>query len=155
MHIYFACPIRHDSNRLHLVPPPPHCRPPHRPNISIGALNIRNGRVFGIPQAVLAVELGGFKLMFLTDMKISTAAYFRNRLGHAIVCLPVRPASALGLQIVVGLVSQYWPMGWIIELTRFHSTNMVSCKVVTGISRTLIVGSYLPSSTLAHLPDLE
>ena len=32
---------------------------------------------------------------------------------------------------------------------------MVSCDVSTGIKRTPLVGAYLPSSTLEHLPDLE
>ena len=32
---------------------------------------------------------------------------------------------------------------------------MVSCEVLTGIKRTLILGTYLPPSNLFHLPDLE
>ena len=32
---------------------------------------------------------------------------------------------------------------------------MVSCEVVIGLTRTPLVGEYLPSSMLEHLPDLE
>ena len=38
---------------------------------------------------------------------------------------------------------------------RYHRPNVVSCKIVTGLTWTLIVGAYLPSSTLENLPDLE
>ena len=44
--------------------------------------------------------------------------------------------------------------GWIIESTHFHGTNVVSCEVVTD-KRTLLIGRYLPPSTLFHLTDLE
>ena len=32
---------------------------------------------------------------------------------------------------------------------------MVSCEIVTGLTQTPLVGSYLPPSTLEHLPNLE
>ena len=32
---------------------------------------------------------------------------------------------------------------------------MVSCKIVTGPTRTQLVGAYLPPLTLKHLPDVE
>ena len=60
-------------------------------------LNIRNVRGFGIAQAVRAVDLGGFELMVLTEMRISVAVYFRNRLGYEIFCLLAQPASSGGI----------------------------------------------------------
>ena len=38
---------------------------------------------------------------------------------------------------------------------RYHGPNVVSCNIVTGLTRTPLVGAYLPLSTLEHLPDLE
>ena len=38
---------------------------------------------------------------------------------------------------------------------RYHGTNMVRCEIVTGITRTPLVSTYLPLSTLDHLPGLE
>ena len=32
---------------------------------------------------------------------------------------------------------------------------MVSCELVTGLTRTPLVGAYLPPSNLEHLQDLE
>ena len=55
----------------------------------------------------------------------------------------------------MGLVSRDRPTGWNLESTRFHGPNVVSCAVVTGMSWTSIVGAYLLTYTLAHLPDIE
>ena len=38
---------------------------------------------------------------------------------------------------------------------RLHGPNLVSCKIVTGNQKTLLIGSYLAPSTLDHIPDLE
>ena len=45
--------------------------------------------------------------------------------------------------------------GWIAESMRFHGPNVVSCKIIYGYQQTLIIGAYLPPSTLDHLVDLE
>ena len=55
----------------------------------------------------------------------------------------------------MGLVSRYLPTGYRLESTRFHWPKLVICEVITGTPCTLIVGSYLLLSTLAHLPNLE
>ena len=47
------------------------------------------------------------------------------------------------------------PKGWSLELKLFDRPNMLSCKVVRGTSRTLVIAAYLPPTTLARLPDLE
>ena len=44
---------------------------------------------------------------------------------------------------------------WDIESTRFHDPNVVSCEIVTGHTRTLLVSVYLPPSTLEHLLNFE
>ena len=67
----------------------------------------------------------------------------------------MRPSSARGDQGSVGLVIRKRPVNWVIKSTRYHGTNVVSCKIVTGLNWTLFVGAYLPSSTLEHLPELE
>ena len=47
------------------------------------------------------------------------------------------------------------PFGWVIESTHYHRPNMVSYKLVSGLTWTPLVGAYLPPSTLEHLQDLE
>ena len=49
----------------------------------------------------------------------------------------------------------FWdgPQGCSVEATQFHGTNVVSCEVIPG-KRTLLIGAYLPPSTLDHLTDL-
>ena len=47
------------------------------------------------------------------------------------------------------------PVGWGIESTRYHGPNMVSCEIVTRLTWTPLIGEYLPTSTLEHLPDLD
>ena len=103
---------------------------------------------------VRSVKLGGFGLMVLTETKIYIAEYFFNWLRYNIVCSPARPASSGGAQGGVGLLLWDRPTGWSLESTSFHGTNVVICDVITGTSRTPIVGAYLPPSTLDHLPYL-
>ena len=114
MPIFFTLPIRHGANRLHLEVPPLRRWTSRPPGLAIGTLNIHDGRGFGIAQAVQSDKLGGFNLMFLTETKISTTVYFRNRLGYNIFCSTDRPASAGGSQGGMNLVLQYRPTGWII-----------------------------------------
>ena len=37
----------------------------------------------------------------------------------------------------------------------FHGLNVVSCEIVTGHTRTPLVDTYLPPSTLEHFPDAK
>ena len=47
------------------------------------------------------------------------------------------------------------PHGCSIESTNFHGLNVVTCDVITSGKWNILIGAYLPSSTLEHLPDLE
>ena len=47
------------------------------------------------------------------------------------------------------------PIGWGIESTHYHRPNVVSCEIVTGLTRTPLVGVCLPPLTLEHLTYLE
>ena len=47
------------------------------------------------------------------------------------------------------------PVVWDIESTRYHGTNLVSFKIVTGLTWTPLVGAYLTLSTLEHLYDIK
>ena len=42
-----------------------------------------------------------------------------------------------------------------IESTRYHWMNVVSCKIVIGLIWNPLVGAYLPPLMLEHLPGLE
>ena len=86
--------------------PPPLRRLPGPLILVIRTLNIRNGRSFGLVQEVQVVKLGGFNLMVITKIKISTMVFFWNCLGYNIFCSTARPASAGGAQGGVDLVSQ-------------------------------------------------
>ena len=148
-------PIIYGSDRLNIALPPP-CRWPQcSPGISIGTLNIRYGRGFGLAQAILTVERGVFDVMLLTKTKIQKEAYSHNRLGYDVTCLTARPSSAGGAQGGIGTMKRERSIGWGIESMRYHGRNVVSCKIVTVRKRTPLVGAYLPPLTLEHMPDLE
>ena len=102
--------IPHGAGRLHTAPP--RRRPPHPTRIAIRALNILDGRGFGLAQAIWAVERGGFDVMLLTETKISTMVYCRNRLRYEVTCSTTRPSSARGAQGSVGLVTRERPVRW-------------------------------------------
>ena len=144
--------LPHGADHLHTVL---RRRPPLQPRLAIGTLKIQDDRGFGLAQDIQAVESGGFDMMILTDMKISTMAYCKNRLGYEVTCSTARPNSAGGSQGSVGIVTMEIPVGWGIESMRYHRLNVVSCKLVTGIIRTPLVCAYLPPPILEHLPDLE
>ena len=119
------------------------------------SLIICDGRGFRLEQAVRAIKLGGFGLMVLAETKISTVVYCQNWLGCNTFCFPSWSDSSSGSQGDVGPVFWDHLKIWGLEFRCFHGTNMVSYKVVTGMSRTPTVGSYLPPSTLSHLHVLE
>ena len=54
----------------------------------------------------------------------------------------------------VGMVVRYQPQVWSLESTRFYGPNVVSCDVITDRKQNLLIGAYLTTSTLGHLPDL-
>ena len=93
--------------------------------------------------------------MLLTKTKIQSKAYSHNRLGYDVNFFTERPSRARGYQGGVRLVTRERPVGWGIESTSYHGQNVFSCKIVTGLTRTLLTGAYLPPLTLEHLPDLE
>ena len=85
MHICFAQVIHHGGDRLHSAAPPP-CRRPPRPQIlSIRTFNICDGRGFKLAQAIWEVQIGSFKLMILTETKVTDQAYCHSRLGYDVV----------------------------------------------------------------------
>ena len=65
------------------------------------------------------------------------------------------PSNSGGAQGSFGLVMREQPVGWGIESTRYHGTNVVSCEIVTGLTCTLLVRAYSPPSIMEHLLDLE
>ena len=93
--------------------------------------------------------------MLLTETKIQTEAYYHNQLGYDVTCSAARPSSARGDQGVVGMVTRKRPNSWDIESMRFHRPNVVSSEIMNRHPRTLLVGKYLPRSTLEHLPDVK
>ena len=72
MKITLYLPIHHGVNCLNTALPQTHHQPPHPSGIAIGALSIQDGRVFGMAQAIRALEQGGFDFMLLTETKIYT-----------------------------------------------------------------------------------
>ena len=155
MPLTFSRPIPHGSDRLHTATPPLCRQPQHPPRLSIRTLNICDVQVFGLAQAIRVVERGGFDVMLLTETKISTMAYFQNRLGYEVTCLTAQPSRAGGAQNGVIIVRKERSVRWGIESTHYHGPDMVSCDIVTGLTRTPVVSAYLPPSTLEHLTDLE
>ena len=68
-------PISHDRYRLHPAPPPPRQSAPRPRGLSLRTLNIRNGRGYGLVQAMQGVHILGFYLMILTDTNNTNQAY--------------------------------------------------------------------------------
>ena len=146
-------PITYGNNGLHTAPA--HRQPRHPPGLSIGTLSIRYGQGFKLAQEIQAVEHGGFDMMMLIKTKIHSEAYSHNRLGFNVTCLTARPSSSGGDHGGVGLVTRERPVGWVIESMCYHGPNVVSCKIVTGLTLTPLVGAYVPPSTLEHLTGLQ
>ena len=129
---------------------------PHRPwGLSIVTLEISDGLGIWIAQDIWEVHIRGFELMILMATKFNRQAYLHNRLGYNMVCSPEITTESGGAQGGVGLVIWDQSKGWSVESTRFHGTNVVSCKVVSGRKWTPLIGMYFYPSTLEHLLHLE
>ena len=129
-------------------------RMPSPRGLFIRTFNIRNGQGFGLAQAIQEVHISGFNLMILTYTKVTYQAYCYNIMGYNVVCLLVITMDSGGAQGGVSLVVQDQPKGWIVESVQFHGPNVVICEVVASNKQTLLIGAYLPPSTIEHLPEL-
>ena len=65
MPIYSTLPISHGMDRLHMDSPLPCLQPPRTQRLSLGTFNIRDGRGFGLAQAIRAALIGRFDLLIL------------------------------------------------------------------------------------------
>ena len=143
--------ILHGADHLHMVPPPPRRRPPRLPSLAIRKINIRDGRGFGLAEAIQEMERRGFDVMLLMETNIQLEAYSHKQLNYVVTCLSAIPSRSGGSQCSVVMVTTEWHNRWGIKLTRFHRPNVVSCKIVTRHIWTPLVGAYLPPLTLEHL----
>ena len=80
--------------------------------------------MFGLVQSIRAVESRVFGVMLLTETKISTTAYFRNRLSYNMTFLVARMTSDGGAKGCVGIMTSERPVGWGIDSTRYHRLNV-------------------------------
>ena len=85
MLIFLTRPISHDVDCLYMAPPPPLRHTLHPRGLSLGTLNIHDGRGSGIAQAIMAVQIGVFDLMILMETKITNQAYCHNSLVYDVV----------------------------------------------------------------------
>ena len=87
--------------------------------------------------------------------KIPYEVYCHNCLMYNIVCYQVLVTTDGGYQGGMALIMRERPEGCIIKSKRFHGPDVVSCKIVSGSQRTLLIGVHLLPYTIDHLPDLE
>ena len=80
-------------------------------------------------------------MLIMMETKIQPKAYSQNRPGYDVTCLKACPSSAEGAQGGIVLVTRERPSGSGTESMRFHGTNLVSCKIVTGPNRTLLANT--------------
>ena len=93
--------------------------------------------------------------MLLAEMKIPDPVYCHNCLRYDVFLSEAKFTVAGGDQGGgVRLVLWERTEGWIVDSTRFHGPNMVSCEVIARYHQTPLIGAYLPLSTLDHLTDL-
>ena len=80
----FAHPIWHGRDRLHTAPPPLRHNLSRPRGLNLRAYNISDG----LAQAIWAVHLRNYKVMMLSETKISDGAYCHKRLRYSVVCFP-------------------------------------------------------------------
>ena len=151
--------IWHDVDHLHSAPAPLRRGPPLPLGLNLGMYTIQDGRGFGLPQAIRAIEQGNYYLVIFMETNITDAVYCRNRLGYDIVCskatVTMFGGSRGGGGGGVRMVSRELSEGWIFDYARFRVPNVVSCNIISGNHIMPLIGVYLTPSTLDHLPYLE
>ena len=100
------------------------------------------------------MERRGFDVILLTEMKIQFEEYSHNHLGYNVTWSAARPSSARGSHGGVGLVTRERPVEWGIESTCYHSQNVVSYNIVTGLTQTSLVGTCIRLSMLENMPNM-
>ena len=123
--------------------------------LNLGTYNILDSCGFELPQAIQAVKRGNYDLKLLTDTKILDKVYRCNCLGCEIVFSRATATASGGAHGGLGILFLDKPEGWIVKSKNFHRPNMVTCKPIAGDQLILLIGAYLPSSTLYHLSNFQ
>ena len=145
----FTHPLHHGTDPLHTQHPKPP-KPSRPPHIVLGTLNIRDGRNSGLAIAIREFQQGNYDIVLATETKIPDDIYTKHTLGYEVIC-----SKALPNQGGIALITRASPTGWHIESTQFHGPNVLSCLIVSGITRTPFIGAYLPPTSLDDLPFFE
>ena len=152
--MYVTRTIIHGGDHLHTAPPPLDRQTPRPRGLSLEIFHIRNALGSRLTQAIQVECIGGFDLIIFTETKINDQDYCLNIMVYYVMCLQDITMAAGNVQGGVGLVVRDQPQGWSIESTHFQGMNVVIYEVFT-VKFILLIGSYLPPSTLEHLPELE
>ena len=114
--------IIHSGYRLHTEPPPLRQWTPHPLRISLGTLNINDGRGSGIAQAIWAVQIDGFDLIILTETNITYHSYCCNGLWYDVVCSTIIMAASGGAQGYVAFIQILLMLLYIFLLNKKKNT---------------------------------
>ena len=97
MPLTFSQQILHGANCLHTAPLLSRLSPPRPTWIDIGKLNIRDGRGFGLAQAIQVVERSGLDVISLNEI-IQKETCSNNWRGYGVRGTVARPPCASGAQ---------------------------------------------------------
>ena len=86
--------ISNGQDHPHTAPPSPLRRTLRPRGLFLGKLNIRNCRGYRLTQAIQVLQIGGFNLMILTEIKITDQSYCFSSLGYNAVCFLISMTSS-------------------------------------------------------------
>jgi exonuclease III len=112
-----------------------------KPQIRIATFNIRSGRGERLIAALRALEQLNVDVGLLTEVKLTDERYTRHSFGYEV-------AATTAVHHSQGGVALCWRDTEVsqVEGVHRHGPNVISCELVTGGRRWLVIGAYIPPS---------
>jgi exonuclease III len=107
--------------------------------IRIATYNIRSARGGNLESVLRALNQMNVDLGLLCETKLSDERFTKFSSGYRVFASKA-PSSHQG---GVALIYRHSPF-WQVESERIHGPNVISFELVSGSSRTLIIGAYIP-----------
>jgi hypothetical protein len=111
--------------------------------IKVATYNIRDGRNSNLEAALRACKQMRINIGVLTETRLSTDRYTRSAYGYTVFFATQTTHFNQGGIALIFTNSLYFQ----IKSQQKHGPNVISCILVTGTHRYLIIGAYIPRPT--------
>jgi hypothetical protein len=119
----------------------------------MGTFNLKDAHNNRLQMVIRMLQLQGLHLGLITKTKIpeTKPIHTRKYKGYEVYATYTTHINQGGVAFIFDPNAK----SWCLESFVCHGPNVLSCVLVSGDQRTLLIGAYLPPNSLADLAHLE